>query len=47
MSKIITISIDENSLRQFDEIVEIETSDRSKMVRKWIKEYRKKNGLGE
>ena len=38
MSKIITISIDEKHLMMLDEIVEREDSDRSKLVRKWIRD---------
>ena len=44
MSKIITVSLDEDYLKKFDEIVEKEYSDRSKLIRKWIDEYFKNNG---
>lgn len=39
MSKIITISITEESLKLFNEIAEREYTDRSKLVRRWIKEH--------
>ena len=42
-SKIITISIDEETLELFDKIAEKEYSDRSKLVRKWITDYYKKH----
>ena len=38
MSKIISISIDVDSLKDFDAIVEASDSDRSKMLRRWIRE---------
>ena len=38
MSKIISISIDVDSLKDFDAIVEASDSDRSKMLRGWIRE---------
>jgi len=39
MSKIISISIDEESLELFDKIVEKQHTDRSKLLRWWIREH--------
>ena len=36
MSKIITISIDDEYLEKLDIIVKIHFTDRSKLIRKWI-----------
>jgi len=41
MSKIITISIDTESLSKLDELTKLEFSDRSKLFRKWIYEHYK------
>lgn len=39
MSKIITISIDEDSLEKLDTLTKLKYSDRSKLFRKWIHEH--------
>lgn len=43
MSKIITISIDEDSLNKLDALVKKEYTDRSKIIRKWLNEHLDKN----